>query len=124
MGKVTLNGMTIDVPPGASVSVVNGIVLINGTKAADYPPDAMVRVEVTGHVGELRATGDVAVSGNVTGAIKADGSVTVQGGVGHGVTASGFVKCGEVTGNVSAVGSVQCGRVGGSVTAGGSVQHK
>lgn len=123
MGKMTVNGVEFSVPPGASVSIVNGQVLINGVEAANYPQPATVRVIITGDVNVLRSAGAVEVTGNVGAYVKANGSVEVKGSVKGTVDAGGSVTCGDVGGDVDAGGSVRCGKVAGSVDAGGSVRH-
>ena len=121
MGKMNVNGVTYDVPPGASVSVVNGVVTINGQPATTYPQPANLIINITGDVGQIEAAGSVNVSGN-SGNVRADGSVTVKGSTSY-IMAGGSIECGDVSGDASAGGSVRCGKVGGGVRAGGSVRH-
>lgn len=109
MGKVIVNGMEFDISDGASVSVINGEVLINGRAAVDIDKAARVTIEIRDStVGVVRADrGDVTVTGDVMGSVQA----------GTGVT------CGNVGGDVRAGTSVTCGAVAGSVKAGVSVRH-
>ena len=109
MGTMSINGRTYDVPSGASVSVVNGVVTIGGVAVDSYPRSAQVVVNVTGDVGSLDADGSVTVAGGVKGDATAGGSLTVGAGVGGGVAAGGSVRCGDVRGSVSAGGSVRRG---------------
>lgn len=91
--EVKVNGNTITVPDGASVSVINNQVFVNGTS---YSPDLSTR--------ELR----VIVDGSVHKLSVAQGSVTVNG---------------HVTDSVECAGSFTGTSVGGDVDAGGSVRH-
>lgn len=123
MPTVTINGNTITVPGGCSVSVVNGEVFVNGARYAPDLASRELRVIVEGSVHELRVDrGSVEVRGDVTGMVECGGSATV-GGVVNDVDAGGSVNCRTVGMNVKAGGSVNCGNVGGKVSAGGSVRH-
>ncbi len=104
MNRITINGVTYE--GVRSVSVVNGVVTIDG-KCQDSAVSGVVEVRVLdGVLGELRT----------------DASVTC-GEVRGNVHARGSVKCDGVGGSVSAGGSVRCASVGGSIDAGGSVRH-
>lgn len=106
MSQVFVNGRTIHVPAGKSVSVINNQVFVDGVLFTDQDnPVNIVNVVIEGNVGELKADGGVEVKGNVEGSIKCEGSV----------------NCGDVKGDVKAGGSVNCGNVGGNLKAGGSV---
>jgi hypothetical protein len=101
---ITVNGKTYQ---GNSVSVINGVVIIDGKKVTDKDlPDTILQIEVTGTLGELKTDASVNCD-NVKGNVEAGGSV----------------NCDTVGGNVNAGGSVNCDEVGGSVNAGGSVIH-
>ncbi|OWK34326.1 hypothetical protein FRUB_10297 [Fimbriiglobus ruber] len=103
---MTINGVAIDMPAGANISIVNGIVTIGGRKATTYSQSGSVVVNITGDVGNLTADGDATVTGNA-----------------NDVSAGGSVTCGSVAGDVTAGGSVRAaGRLGGSISAGGSVR--
>ena len=110
MNNVNINGRTINVPDGASVSIINNRVIVDGVEWSEQGEDlqGVVRVEITGYVENLRT----------------DASVTVHGNVNGDVDAGGAVKCGKVAGNVRAGGSVKCDDVGLSVNAGGSVKAR
>jgi hypothetical protein len=124
MGKMTVNGKTIDVPSCSSITVVGGKIYIDGTLyEGDVEPFKSCHIEIQGDVNQLKVErGDVTVTGNVKGNVDCGGSAQVQGITGA-VGASGSVECGDVGGDVAAGGSVRCGKVGGSVRAGGSVRH-
>lgn len=104
MNTVVINGVSYQ--GGSSVSVINGVVIIDGVRQ-DGTVSGVVEIRVVeGAIENLRT--DAAVScGNVGGAVVAGGSVT----------------CGDVGGAVQAGGSVRCGAVSGTVMAGGSVRH-
>lgn len=123
MAKITVNGSTFEVPDGASVSINNGSIVVNGGNLTSYSRNGNVQIDIQGNVGDLTTEGSVKVSGN-SGAIKADGSVTVGGAVAGSVKADGSVTCKDVQGDLKAGGSVSCGNVGGSVKAGGSIVRR
>lgn len=102
MNTISVNGRTYTVPSG-NISVVNGVVMINGKVVDD---------QEKGRVMEIKWDGPLA---NLT----CDASVSCQDAM--NVVAGGSVNCGNVAGNVNAGGSVNCGNVGGDVDAGGSV---
>ncbi len=105
MGKnvITVNGVRIECE-GNNVSVVNGVVTVDGKQVANIQTGTTIKWE--GPLATL--TSDESVScGDVKGDVRAGGSVS----------------CDKVDGSVNAGGSVSCGRVGGSVCAGGSVCH-
>lgn len=97
---VTINGKTYQ---GNGVSVVNGVVTIDGKVVDENAKDYRV-LEIKGDVGSVQT--DLSVNcDNVKGNVNAGGSVI----------------CDSVGGNVDAGGSVNCNDVGGDVKAGGSV---
>jgi DUF4097 and DUF4098 domain-containing protein YvlB len=117
---VTVNGQTIEVPDGSSVSVSDRKVVVNGQVRFATGAGEQVRVEITGPCGPVTAgAGDVTVTGHVAGSVK---------------TGAGDVKCGPVTGNIetsagdvtvtggvggfvrTTAGDVHCGDVAGDVT--------
>lgn len=104
--SITVNGQRIEAPVGASISVINDIVYINGV-ASTEALKGIVEIRIEGRVGAVTVE---------------RGSVTCQNVEGD-LTASGSVKCGNVSGNVKASGSIKCGSVGGSIKASGSVCH-
>lgn len=100
---ITINGTRIEIE-GNNVSIVNGIVTVDGVIISTVPSGV-----------EIHWKGDLA-------SLTTDSSVicdNVQGDV----DAGGSVNCDNVKGSVTAGGSVNCDDVGGSVSAGGSVIH-
>lgn len=104
MNIIRFNGNEITFEDGASVSINNGTIRINGSVAGKYD-SSTPKIEVYGNVGKLDCTGSATINGDVNGYVDAGGSVT----------------CGNVGSYIDAGGSVRCGVVGGSIDAGGSV---
>lgn len=98
---ITYNGKQYE---GTSISVVNGVVTIDGKLVEEGNTASIVHIH--GDVGELKTDKSVNCN-NVKGTVDAGGSV----------------NCANVGGDVDAGGSVNAGRVQGSVDAGGSVIH-
>lgn len=126
MGKMVINGVTIDVPPGSNVNCINGVVYVNGSPydGGDGKASGIVKIEIQGDPADIRTDyGDIEVHGNVHGKVDAGGSVTC-GDVSGDVDAGGSARCGNVQGSVDAGGSVTCENVGGDVDAGGSIKMR
>jgi len=125
MNRCVINGVSIEVPPGSSVSVVNDVIYVNGSPydGKEGKASGIVKIEIHGDPLNVKAEhGDIEVHGNVQGDAEAAGSVRCQQ-VGQNATAGGSIHADDVGGNASAGGSVKCGSVGGNITAGGSVKH-
>ena len=125
MGKIIINGITIDTPDGANVCVNGNGVFINGAKSDAFNSvnfGGSITVNVTGPIGNLDAAGSVNCE-EVKGNVEASGSVTVKGNVGGDVDTSGSVTVhGDVSGDIDTSGSVTVGgNALGSIDAGGSV---
>lgn len=104
--KTVVNGIEINVPRGANISIINGEVFVNGQP---YQGDELkgckaVNIIINGDVGNIDCGGSVTAN-NVHGDVDCGGSC----------------NCGNVSGSVDAGGSVNCGTVGGNVDAGGSI---
>ncbi len=116
---IIINGQTIDAPDNSVVSVIDGVVTINGKQVTE---SKQVKIEVvgslislsvkngnafvTGDCGSIKCEDDLVVKGNVTGDIESKGDVLVKGNVGGDVDAHGDVECQNVTGSVDANGDV------------------
>lgn len=100
MGTVTINGIEY---AGNNVSMVNGIVYIDG-KAIDCGQG-----KINNKV-ELHIIGDVAI-------VKCDSNVTVNGNV----EAGNNISCGNIIGNVNSGNNTTCGNVEGNVNSGNNV---
>ena len=106
MGKIVINGTTIDVVGNCSnISIRNGEARIDGN------------VIKTGLSGDVHVHWDGPIAN-----LETDGSATVNGNVSGSVNAGGSVTCGEVGTSLSAGGSVRCNKVGGAISAGGSIR--
>lgn len=100
---VIINGQRFD---GNNVSIINGVVVIDGNTTSLNGLSGVVKIEVQGNLTSL----------------KTDASVTVNGSVLGDVSCGGSLHCGDVGGSASSGGSVKCDKVGGSLNAGGSVR--
>lgn len=120
MNTIRINGVTVEVPDGCSVSVGNGEVVINGQSVMGGLTGT-IKLEITGDPINVDSKYNVTVHGNVQGDVGADGNVTVSGSVNGPVEADGNVTCGEVKGDVIADGNVVCKNVAGNVKASGNV---
>lgn len=113
MGKIIINGITIETPDGANVCVNGNGVFINGAKSDAFNSvnfGGSITVNVTGPIGNLEATGSVNCE-EVKGNVDAGGSVTVKGNVGGDIDAGGSVTVGgNALGSIDAGGSVHLGR--------------
>lgn len=115
--RITINGVTIDVPDGANVTVENGVLRVNGVHSSSYPDlpsNNQVVFKIEGHLGGLRVDrGSVEVSGTVSGTVQAGGSVSIGGDCDGMVQAGGSVTCGgSIRGGVTAGGSIRCSKIG------------
>lgn len=105
--SVKVNGRTIQVPEGSSVSIINGDVFIDG-KQHEFDDDFKV--------------GTLIIEGNC-GNIKTDGNLTVRG-LGGDAHASGNINCGDIDGDCRSGGNINCGNIKGSVRAGGNINRR
>ncbi len=121
--QININGSSFNVPDGSSVSVVNGVLTVNGSPSGVEFTNEL-RIEVIGGLASLRADrGSVTVNGSVHGNVDAGGSATISGDVTGKVNSGGSLTCGNIGGNANAGGSMRCGTVSGNINAGGSVRH-
>lgn len=126
MQRVTVNGNTYEVEDGASISVINGRVVINNRNAGQVASvgidSPQLKITVEGGLLSLSVDrGDVTVNGNC-GDIQCGGDVGVTGNSGK-VNCGGDITCGDVGGDVKCGGDVNCYRVTGRITAGGDVNQ-
>jgi hypothetical protein len=121
--KITINGQTYTAPEDADLSVINGVVYIDGEKVAEVGKKSQTKIEVVGNINQLKADGDVSIDGSVQGNINASGSVRC-GDVKGDVDCGGSASCGNIEGDVDCGGSISCGNVNGGIDAGGSVVYR
>ena len=126
MAKITVAGITVEVPDGQPVNIVsnNGCVSVSGSQVYSMGSGSGTRqtvdLKIEGAVASIKADGNVDC-GDISGDVDAGGSVECKA-VGGSIDSGGSVTCGNVQGSVDAGGSVTCGAVGGDVDAGGSVR--
>ncbi len=107
-----VNGVKINVPKGATISIKNGEVYINGTK---YEGEGLkgkeaVNIIVEGEVNSVDCLGSVTVNGQVCGSIDCGGSVTISGDMEGDIDCGGSVLVkGKHSGRIDAGGSVMMG---------------
>lgn len=113
MGKVNVNGKSYDIPNGASVSINNNQIIVNGVDITngDLAGNKFVNIHVTieGDVNRIDCGGSVEVKGNA-GNIDCGGSCTVGGNVYGSIDCGGSCHCGHVSGDIDAGGSVHCNK--------------
>jgi len=105
MSKINVNGLEIEVPDGASISIVNGIVKVNNNSIHDIGSNNII-IGTQGSKFTIHCDKDVMVDGNVSGGIKANGNVSCRNVTG-GIEAN-EVTCGNVTGGIISKGNVSC----------------
>lgn len=110
--RIQINGLTIDVPEGASVSFQNGELYLDNVK---FNHKDLTKTHTTPQINIQMISGSIKE-------LKSDGSINCSDVDGN-VTAAGSVNCDDVNGNIKAGGSVNCDSVGGNVTAGGSIKY-
>lgn len=105
--KTIVNGVEINVPKGANISIIGGQVYVNGKpyQGNELKDCKAVNIIINGDVGDVDCGGSVTCH-DVHGSVDCGGSCT----------------CGNVDGSVDAGGSVTCGDVQGDIDAGGSVR--
>jgi len=107
-----INGKQVSVPPGASITMVNNVIFINGVRwegeeNGSFKQSILIRLE--GEVVDLHTDNAAEIVGNVTGDVDAGNSCTVYG---------------NVQGNVKAGNSIDCRNIGGNAKAGNSITRR
>lgn len=90
---------------GNTVSIINGVVTIDGVRQDGERLSGVVEVRIEGVLNSLKTDASV-TCGDVQGSVSAGGSVVCENIHGN-VSAGGSVKSGDITGNVSAGGSIK-----------------
>lgn len=104
--SVTVNNKTINVPKGASVSVVNGQVFVNGKPYENLGKDTTVNLIINGDVGSIITKGPVQCH-KVLGDVEA----------------GNYVECGDIGGNVHSGNYVEAQVIKGAVKAGSYIEY-
>ncbi len=93
MNRITINGKTLSVAGGASVSVINNKLFINGKVVNDLQQYEVKNIKITieGDCGNINTTGDVTVKGNCKD-IDCNGSVTCYGDINGDIDCNGSVS--------------------------------
>lgn len=111
--NVNINGNNVKVPNGASISIIDGVLYINGEKYVDekLKDKEIVNITIEGNVRKLECQQSVIVNGNVEGDINCGGSVNISGNVEGDIDCGGscFVQ-GAQKGSIDAGGSVRVGK--------------
>lgn len=114
MSTITINGVTYS--GGNSIVAVGNKVMIDGK---DVTPDSkIINITVEGNVGEVSADycQKIIVKGTVTNVQTASGDVKCNDVTGSVTTMSGEVEAANVGGSITTMsGDVKCGTVAGSV---------
>ena len=93
---------------GQSISIINGVVTIDGVVQGGDKLTGIVKIEITGVIANVTVDAPLMVNGDVLGNVDCEGAVTC-GAVGGNVDADA-VTCGCVAGDVDA-DVVNCGDV-------------
>jgi hypothetical protein len=137
MNKITVNGITVEVPDGANISIIDGTIMV-GSTVIQEGLKGIVEVKWEGPAANIDCKANLSVAGNVEGGAQANNNITVGGSVYGNVVAGNNVVCGpvvdgavksgnnvecggDINGDVSADNNVMCGNVGGRVKAGNNV---
>ena len=107
--NIVINGRSINIPSGASITMNNGKIFVNEKEITidGISKDSIVNIEITGNIESAECNGSMIVNGDA-------GSCTSGGG---------FKCAGNVNGIINAGGSVKIGgHHEGMINAGGSVK--
>lgn len=116
--KTVINGKTINVPSGASVSIIQDKIYIDGKpyEHNEELKEMKVTFAFEGELSDLRVSGSLNVSGDIKSKRIEAQSVNCDNIVGD-VHAVNSVNCDDIEGNVSAGNSVICDDVTGNISA-------
>ena len=104
--RIQINGLDIEAPDGANISVVNGKVTIDGKPYGSC------------------GTGKIVIETQAAFQLTCDQNVEVRGDVKYGVTAKGNVAANNITGGVEAGGDITATNITGGINAQGNVVCK
>ena len=106
MAEMIINGKNFRVPDGASVSILNGKVIVDGAIIEYESSSKILNIVINGTIEKVETTSaDMTINGNVFSAKTKSGDISVNGDVVGDISAvSGYINIsGEVHGNVSTV---------------------
>lgn len=101
-GKTIINGVVYDTPKGASISVNNGRVIINGKDVTNEHSDAKeINITIQGDVAKAKVDNNLIINGNVVNA-EAGNNIAVEGNIEGRCSAGNNIKADIINGNCSA----------------------
>lgn len=106
-GKTIVNGVEYDVPSGASVSINNGKVYINGQEITPDNKEAVKEINIT-------------IIGNIEKAEIAN-NLTVEGNIQFANAGNNLVVKGDITGNANASNNINANNIHGNAMAGNNI---
>lgn len=113
MSVCVVNGKRYDLPDGASITISNDNIYVNGKQFIEGQgfTERVINITIEGNVNELETGCAKATVNGDCGCVKSgSGDVTIHGNVGGGIsTGSGDVVCGDVAGSIkTGSGDVSC----------------
>ena len=101
--KTMINGIEIDVPKNASISVRNNKVYINGKLYEDekIKGKEIIKIVINGDVGSVKSDVDIECR-NVNGDVDCGRDCDINGDVGGSVIAGRDIDCDKIGGNAKA----------------------
>lgn len=108
-GRTVVNGVEINAPKGASISIINNQIYVNGKPYNDerLNKKEIVQLVINGDVGSIKTDVDV-ICRNVNGDIDCGRDCDIKG---------------DVSGNIIAGRDIDCKNIGGSAKAGRDICH-
>lgn len=101
-GKTIINGISYDVPRGASITVNNGKVIINGKDVSNDFADAKeINITIQGYVESIEANNNILIEGNV-GVAKSGNNLSVSGDILGSASAGNNIKANDIHGSANA----------------------
>lgn len=121
-GSVNINGKQINVPRGSSISMINGVLYVDGKL---YEDDGSIEkkgltIIIQGDVGSVSMENSELSCENIKGNV--DGTMINAKNIEGNVRAGSYVECDNVNGDVTAGSYVECDDVHGNVRAGSYVE--
>ena len=107
MGKVVVNGRVYNTPDGASVSVINNKVYVDGKLYEDFSENKEKNIKITIE-GDIQAVkvdcGDITVHGNANSVTGVNGDIKINGDVAGNVkTTNGDISAHSIQGDAKTI---------------------